>query len=123
MIEQHRQQARIDFEDVADMAKIDLRAFAGRAIHDYFRRPPLGMHDVSVDAGQSDGVNSAMTESGENVCINLSGEDHLCHFQRVIIRNAANFNNSLFDAELLSEIGQLLSTTVNDANPNADLMK
>ena len=48
MVEQNREQARIDLQDVADMAKVHPRAFARGPIDDLPGRPPLGMNDVSV---------------------------------------------------------------------------
>ena len=50
VIEQYGQQVRIDFDDVADMPEVYLRAFTGHAVDDFPGRAALGVHYVPVNA-------------------------------------------------------------------------
>src|ERR1041385_1644806 len=123
MIEQHGEQSRVDFENVAYVAEIYLSAFARSAIDDLFRWTAFGMHDISINARQSNRVNPAMTQCGEDICVDLAGEDHLRHLERFVICNAAPLDDCLLDSHLLGEFAQLLAATMNDADANSDLMK
>src|ERR1041385_182255 len=123
MIEKHGEQSRVDFENVAYVAEIHVSAFASRAIEDLFRGTAFGMHDISINARQSNRVNPAMTQCGEDVCVDLAGKDHLRHFERFVVCNAAPLDDYLLDTHLLCQFAQLLAATVNDADANPDLMK
>ncbi len=59
----------------------------------------------------------------ENVSIDLSGEDHLRHFERGVVSDAAAFDDRLFDAELLCQLAQLLAAAMDHADANADLVQ
>ena len=105
------------------MAKINLRAFTSLAI-DYFpRRSAFRVDNVSIDAGQADCVNTAMTKRCQDVGVNFSGEDHLRHFQRVVVSDATAFDDCLLDAEFFRQFAQLFPAAMNDADSNADLLK
>src|ERR1043165_9960534 len=105
------------------MTKINFSALAGFSVDDFPRRPALCVNNVAIDARQTDRMNSAMTERGQNVCVDFSGENHLGHLQGIVVGDAAAFNDRLFDAHFFSKLAQLLAAAVDDTDANADLVK
>src|SRR5262245_34777580 len=95
MVQEHGQQSRINFDNVADMAKIHLSFLAGGSIDNLFRWTPLRVNDVAVHTGQSDSFNSAMAQRSENVRVDFPGKDHFGHLQRLVISDATAFNDGL----------------------------
>jgi hypothetical protein len=67
VVEQNREQARIDLQNVADMPKVHPRAFAGGPIHNLPGRTPFGVNNVSVYARKTDRMHSSVTQRSENV--------------------------------------------------------
>ena len=80
------------------------------------------MNDVAVDAGKAHRLNSAMTQRGQDVRIDLAGKDHLGHFQSRVVRYAAAFDDGLLDAHQRGQFAQLFAAAMHDAKTNADLM-
>src|SRR5205807_744558 len=61
--------------------------------------------------------------SYQYIRINFSDEDHLGHFQRVVVSDATAFDDCLLDAEFFRQFAQLFPAAMNDADSNADLLK
>ena len=105
------------------MSKINFIAHAGFAVQDLFRRPSFRVHDVAVDTGESDSFDAMITKCSKDVGIDLSGKDHLRHFERRVVSDATAFDDRLLDTEFVGELAQLFAAAVNDADANADLMQ
>src|SRR6266404_5043737 len=82
----------------------DVFTLAGFAIHDLFRRPALGMHDVSIHSRQAYRFNSAMAQRGQNVSIDLAGKYHFGHLQSRVVGNAPALDNCLLNTHHLSQV-------------------
>src|SRR5882672_6578941 len=104
------------------MTKIDVLALAGFAIHDLFRWPALGMNNIAVDTRKTYGLNSAMTQRGQNVRIDLAGKDHLGHLQSGVVGYAPAFDNYLLHAHQRGQVAELFAATVHHAQAYAQLM-
>ena len=109
--------------DIADVSKVYLGAFSGFAIEDFFWRASLCLDDVAVNSRETNCFNSSLPQCCKNVCIYLSGKNHLRHFQRCVIGYTTAFNDRLFDAEFFREVTKLFAAAVNNADADSYLMK
>src|SRR6185369_3391196 len=105
------------------MTEIDASALSRLTIENLLRRTARGLNNISVNARQTHCFNAALTKRREYVCIDLAREDHLRHLEGCIIGYAAPFDNRLFNPEFLSQFTQLLPTTANNTDANANLMQ
>ncbi len=64
-----------------------------------------------------------MPQRCENIGIDLSGKDHLCHFEGRVVSDAATLDDRLLDPKLFGEVAELFATAVNNTDANANLMQ
>src|SRR6185503_14693096 len=104
MVQQNREKSRVDLDHVADVTEVNLISHAGFAVQDLFWRASFCVDDVAVDTGKTDCFDSSISQCRENVCVDLSGEDHLCHVERGVVSNATTLNDGLLDSQLPGEL-------------------
>ena len=112
-----------DVHDVTDVSVVDRFSFSGRLDQYILRRTTLRIDHPAIQAGQSNGVDAAITQGREDLYVDLAPEDHLRKLKRVVVGDAAAFDHRLFDAQFVSEFRQLLSAAVHDAHVYSDLVQ
>src|SRR5215203_5606331 len=105
------------------MSVVNRFCLAGRLDQNILRRAPLGFHHSAVETGEAYCFDSAIPEGGKDLGVDLSAEDHLREFERVVVRHTSPLDDGLNDAELLRKLVELFAAAMNDANSNSDLMQ
>src|SRR5687767_4537802 len=105
------------------MAEIDDLGFTRFLVKHVSRRAFFSCYHATVNSRQTYGMNAPAAKLGQYLGIYLAAKYHLGKLQGVIICHTSTFDNGLYNAEFLRELGQLFPASVDHANANTDLVQ
>ena len=119
VLEEQADERGVHALDVADEAVVHEPPLARLGVQDLGGGALRRVEDVAVHAGQPDGRDALPAQRGEDVGVDLPGEDHLRHVERRLVGDPAAADHYGLEAQAALHLGRLRPAAVDQDDADA----